>query len=88
MGRSIAEWMVKKGAKNILLTSRNAESNAEVLELLQAAKREGCRLQIRDCDVSNESDFTRLLSHCSEVSLPPIKGVVNCAMVLDVSVAF
>ncbi|KAL9112783.1 MAG: hypothetical protein Q9227_003086 [Pyrenula ochraceoflavens] len=83
VGRSIAQWMVERGAKNILLVSRNAESSLEVRELIQTARVEGCRLHVRNCDVAMESDFTKLLTYSSEVSLPPIKGVVNCAMVLD-----
>lgn len=84
VGRSIAEWMMKKGAMAILLVSRKAESSPDVSQLLLAAERASCRIHIRNCDVSDESDFTRLMSYCSDARLPPIKGVINCAMVLDV----
>ena len=77
--------MMKKGATNILVVSRNAESHPNAVELVRMAKTEGCNLQVRNCDVSSESSFVKLLTYCSSASLPPIRGVINCAMVLDVS---
>lgn len=84
IGRAISLWMIQKGAKNILLVSRNAESHPNAADLKRSATAEGCNLQIRNCDVSSENSLFKLLEYSSSVSLPPIKGVINCAMVLDV----
>ncbi|MDI1488099.1 MAG: putative PKS/NRPS-like protein biosynthetic cluster [Ramalina farinacea] len=83
IGRVIALWMIEKGAKNILLVSRNAESHPNAKELVETANSEDCDLQIRNCDVSSESSLVKLVADRSAASLPPIKGVINCAMVLD-----
>ena len=84
IGRAIASWMMGNGAKNILLVSRNAVSHSNAAELVRSAKAEGCNLQVRNCDVSSEDSLFKLLEYCSSGSLPPIRGVINCAMVLDV----
>ncbi|KAL8710442.1 MAG: hypothetical protein Q9225_007289 [Loekoesia sp. 1 TL-2023] len=83
VGRTIAFWTMENGAKNILLVSRNAESHPDAAELVRTAKAEGCKLQIQNCDISNENSLMNLLTTCSSAILPPIRGVVNCAMVLD-----
>ena len=77
--------MMDNGAKNILLVSRNAESHPDAVELVRTAKTEGCNLQVRNCDVSSDKGLVELLTYCSSASIPPIRGVINCAMVLDVS---
>ena len=84
IGRALAVWMIDKGSKNIILVSRNAESHANAAELVRTAKAEGCNLLVRNCDVSSESDLAKLLAYCCSASLPPIRGAINCAMVLDV----
>jgi len=88
IGREIAQWMVDKGALNILLVSRNAESHPDAEELIRRAKIDGCNLLVRNCDVSSQSSLAELITYCSSVSLPKIRGVINSAMVLDVRVFF
>lgn len=85
MGRSIASWAISQGAKNLILASRSAESSPEALELVAAAKEEGCHVYLRDCDVAEEQGLIDLITHFSDAGLPPIRGVVNGAMVLRVS---
>ncbi|KAI4860430.1 short chain dehydrogenase-domain-containing protein [Hypoxylon rubiginosum] len=83
IGRTVAEWMVCKGAKNIVLVSRKASSHPEAAKLIEEAEAVGCRLLIRDCDVSDESSLLRLLKQLAEDGLPPITGAIAGAMVLD-----
>ncbi|KAI1502213.1 hypothetical protein F5X99DRAFT_427602 [Biscogniauxia marginata] len=83
IGRAITSWMIENCAKNILLVSRNAESHPDAVELVQTAKAEGVNIHVRNCDVSSEEALLKLLKYCTSVSLPPIRGVINGAMVLD-----
>ena len=71
-----------KGAKNLVLVSRHATSHPAAAELGEEAKLASCRMVIRDCDIADESSLVQLLHDCSEI-LPPIRGVINGAMVLD-----
>jgi len=86
IGRAIASWFIEKGAKNVVLVSRHALTHAEAPNLLEEAKAAGCRLLIRDCDVSDEQRLLALLRECSEAGLPPIRGAITGAMVLNDSV--
>ncbi|KAH8655375.1 type I polyketide synthase [Xylariales sp. PMI_506] len=82
IGRAAAEWMVQKGAKNLLIVSRNAQSHPDAPSLVQTCKADGCKVEIRNCDVADEASFLSLLQSCKGV-LPPIRGVLTTAMVLD-----
>ncbi|KAE8384250.1 putative polyketide synthase [Aspergillus alliaceus] len=82
IGRAIATWMIENGAKNLVLVSRHATSHPEAPQLVKMAETAGCRLQIHDCDISNEASLLQLIRDCSE-TLPPFRGVINGAMVLD-----
>jgi NAD(P)-dependent dehydrogenase (short-subunit alcohol dehydrogenase family) len=86
IGRAIASWFIEKGAKNVVLVSRHASTCAEAPNLLEEAQAAGCRLLIRDCDVSDEQRLLALLRECSEAGFPPIRGAITGAMVLNDSV--
>ena len=83
IGRAIAEWMIGKEAKNVVLVSRNATLHRAAGSLQEAAQKTGCRLVIQDCDVSDSQSLQHLIQECSSLGLPPIRGVVNGAMVLN-----
>ncbi|RFU78083.1 lovastatin diketide synthase [Trichoderma arundinaceum] len=79
---AIISWMISKGAKNIVAVSRNVEGNPNAVSLIQDAEERGCNLQLRNCDVSSEDGFAKFLQQIS-TSLPPIRGVVHAAAVLE-----
>ena len=83
IGRAVTEWIIRKGARNVVLVSRKASSHPEAAKLVKEAEAVGCRLLIRDCDVSDESSLLRLLKQVTEAGLPSITGAVTGAMVLD-----
>ena len=64
--------------------SRNARSAGGTGELEETAKVSGCDLQFHNCDISDETSLLRLLEEL-RATMPPIRGVVTGAMVLDVS---
>lgn len=83
IGRAVAEWIIRKGAKNLVIVSRKASSHPGAAKLIEKAEAVGCRLLIRDCDVSDESSLLQLLKQVAEAGLPPITGAITGAMVLD-----
>lgn len=87
VGLSIASWIITHGAKHLILTSRHAETNPEALKMAETARAEGCHVHLRNCDVSKEDSLKDLLTHYSNAELPPIKGVINGAMVLKVCIS-
>jgi len=74
--------MVQKGAKNILIVSRSAENHPNAPSLNETCKEGGCRAFVRNCDVADEKSFLELLKSCRSI-MPPIKGVLTTAMVLE-----
>ena len=87
IGQHIASWMMEKGAKNLLIASRNAETSPDVADMRAMAQADSCNLQIRSCDVGDEQKFVDLLAEVA-TTMPPICGVVNAAMVLKVCSSF
>jgi NAD(P)-dependent dehydrogenase (short-subunit alcohol dehydrogenase family) len=83
IGRAIAEHIIRKGAKNVVLVSRNASSHPDATKLREDAEAAECRLLIIDCDVADENSLLKLLRDIAGEELPPVTGVINGAMVLD-----
>jgi len=84
LGGAIALWMASRGAKNVVVLSRNARGHRQAAAVAEEAAAKGCRLQFLDGDVSTEESLVALLAQIS-ATLPPIRGVVHAASVLDVS---
>jgi NADPH:quinone reductase-like Zn-dependent oxidoreductase len=84
IGHAIALLMIERGAKNILITSRNAVSHPNAAKLVQEAKLEGCNVYVRNCDISSEKSLVNLLGECAKI-MPPVRGVIQAAMHLNVS---
>ncbi|KAF9875052.1 hypothetical protein CkaCkLH20_07318 [Colletotrichum karsti] len=83
LGRCIAEWMVRSGAKNILMLSRSGDRKRTVQELLFRLRKQGVRAEAMECDVGNETQLLSCLKRCESESWPQIRGVVQGAMVLN-----
>lgn len=84
IGRSAASWMASHGAKNIIVLSRSA---GKVDSSFVAGLGElGCRVVALSCDITSKDDLTRALRACESQQLPPIRGVVQGAMVLQDSI--
>ncbi|HET7166043.1 MAG TPA: SDR family NAD(P)-dependent oxidoreductase [Pseudolabrys sp.] len=81
LGRSVAKWLVSQGAKHLVLTGRNASSEA-AQELLSAAELNGATIRVVAADISRGEDVRRLMQTISS-DFPPLKGVVQSAGVLD-----
>ena len=81
LGRSIAKWLLSKGAKHLVLTGRKASADAAE-ELIRAAEARGATINIVASDTSRDDDVRELLRTISEKP-PPLKGVVHSVGVLD-----
>ena len=81
LGRSVAKWLLSKGAKHLVLTGRNASSEA-AQELFSAAEINEAAIHIVAADISRDEDVSRLMQTISN-EFPPLKGVVQSAGVLD-----
>jgi len=84
LGRSIARWMVKKGARSLLLLSRRGYLAADSEEFLSSLHAEAVRVEAPPCDIADASCVERVIRDASS-TMPPIRGCIQAAMVLRVS---
>ncbi|PVH83915.1 putative polyketide synthase [Cadophora sp. DSE1049] len=82
LGRSMSRWMIEKGAGNIVLLSRSGKTDGKVGELIDEAATVGASIVVKQCDVSNMGSVEKLVSEDLS-TLPPIRGLIHAAMVLD-----
>ena len=78
--------MVDKGAKSIIFLSRSGTQKEEARLLVEELRSGGTTISTYACDVSNESQLRGILEECAQ-DLPPIRGVIQGAMVLQVIVS-
>ena len=88
IGRSIATWMIDQGAKNLILLSRSAGDSQKTAGFVnEVTEGNECRIKTISCDVSNASDLAAALKECEREGLPPVRGIIQAAMVLQVRIA-
>lgn len=82
--REIGRWLAEKGAKSLIFLSRSAASGEGNKSFAEELRRMyGTEIRAFDCDVGDRAALAAVLDKCS--GLPPVKGCVTGAMVLDVS---
>lgn len=84
LGRSMARWMVSRGARNLILLSRSGPKNNVAQALINDLEVQGAKIMTPCCDVSNKKTLSSVLKDCSNW-MPPIKGCIQGSMVLRVS---
>jgi myxalamid-type polyketide synthase MxaE and MxaD len=95
LGREVARGMVERGARNLVLLQRSKlPARADWAAITEqshlagqiAAIREleaaGARVELVSADVAREDEVERVLSEIRE-SLPPLRGIVHAAGILD-----
>ncbi|KAK8023336.1 hypothetical protein PG991_006575 [Apiospora marii] len=89
IGRSVAHWLVSHGARNLILISRSASDleleknkDTEGALFVRELREMGCRVLPVSCDISIASSLTTALRASADAGLPPVRGVVQGAMLL------
>jgi NADPH:quinone reductase-like Zn-dependent oxidoreductase/NADP-dependent 3-hydroxy acid dehydrogenase YdfG len=80
IGRSITDLFVENGARNIAFVSRSA-TNPKYQSYLVDLQKMGVDARTFACDITDEKDVEKVLAECSQ-QMSPVKGLVQCAMVL------
>ena len=84
IGRAASMWMLDHGARNIMFANRSGQTKQEAKEIIQALEARGAKVAVYSCDVSNMSQVSDMVAKARE-EMPPIRGVIQAAMVLRVS---
>ncbi|RYP64846.1 hypothetical protein DL769_006521 [Monosporascus sp. CRB-8-3] len=83
LGISLCDWAIGRGARHLILTSRNPKVAPEWVEKHRS---NGVNVSVMPCDVTDEARLNSVHRTICE-TYPPIIGVLNGAMVLrDVSI--
>ncbi|KUI53120.1 Lovastatin diketide synthase LovF [Cytospora mali] len=81
IGLALADWMMARGARHILVVSRRAESHQEAEPLVARGRAQGCNVVVRNCDITKDDQLVTLLADLENI-MPPIRGVIQAAMAL------
>jgi acyl transferase domain-containing protein/acyl carrier protein len=81
LGLLTARWMTQRGARTLVLVGRSAADGA-ALQACRELERLGARIVIHQADVACSADVHFLMDRIAG-SLPPLRGVVHAAGVLD-----
>ncbi|HTK74403.1 MAG TPA: SDR family NAD(P)-dependent oxidoreductase, partial [Gemmataceae bacterium] len=85
LGLAVARWLVERGARSLVLTGRrgpNAEAKAALAEL----HRSGAHVLVARADAADADELAAVLADI-DLDLPPLRGVVHAAGVLDDGIA-
>ncbi|KAK8127322.1 polyketide synthase PksB [Apiospora sp. TS-2023a] len=80
IGQSVAEWMVRHGARCVVLSSRSPKVSPEFIDAMK--KQHDAVIEPMSIDITSREALWA--AHATmAATLPPIAGVVNGALVLD-----
>lgn len=81
LGLLVANWLVNRGARHLVLLGRSKPA-PEAVEQLQELERFGANVVVRQCDVGCGQELDILLQNIRK-NLPPLRGLFHLAGVLD-----
>ncbi|CAI4212690.1 unnamed protein product [Parascedosporium putredinis] len=82
LGRPLISWMADHGARHIVALSRSAAAD-ENRQFIQDLETKGVQLVIMRCDVADKESLRCMVQDVSNAGLPPIRGIIHSAMVLQ-----
>jgi len=77
LGLLVAQWMVAKGARQLVLTGRGGASS-QAQGTITHMEQAGAKILVAQADVSHEGDMVRVLEEV-KTSMPPLRGIVHAA---------
>nr|WP_240807311.1 type I polyketide synthase [Polyangium spumosum] len=81
LGLSLAKWLIAQGARHLALMGRGAPNEA-AREVMRRLTEAGAQVRALRGDVSRRADVDAVIAEI-ERSMPPLRGVVHAAGLLD-----
>jgi NAD(P)-dependent dehydrogenase (short-subunit alcohol dehydrogenase family) len=78
LGLRVAGWLVARGARRLVLTTRRPRASAATDAALRALRQSGAEIVVATADVTRADDVDRVLRGISFVPAP-LKGVIHAA---------
>ncbi|KAK4106755.1 hypothetical protein N658DRAFT_461640 [Parathielavia hyrcaniae] len=86
LGANLAAFLAARGARHLAVVSRSGPSARNADFFTRDLASTGVRALLYAADVSDEASMRSVLERCAADGLPPIRGAIQCAAVLDDSV--
>lgn len=84
IGRTICRWFAARGARHLLILSRSGMKGAAAQELVRELREKDVEVEGPACDITDASLLRAVLQEFGS-KMPPIRGCMQCTMVLRVS---
>lgn len=81
LGRSLSKMLVDLGARYLCFISRSGSRSADAKKLVQDLEKRQVQVKVYCCDIADKGSLTTAFHQFSQ-TMPSIKGVFQCAMVL------
>jgi acyl transferase domain-containing protein/acyl carrier protein len=81
LGLVFAEWLASRGVRNLALVSRSG-MKVETQPVVARLKANGVKVEVFQADITSSTGLSKLIMEV-ETALPPVRGVVHAAGVLD-----
>lgn len=80
-GLAVAQWLVENGARHLVLTGRKGIPSEAAQATIDDLNRR-CRVTVVKANVARDDEMASLFSEMA-ATMPPLRGIVHAAMVLD-----
>lgn len=80
LGLEVAKWLASEGARHLVLVSRSGARSDEAVQALHDFEAQGVQVLEARVDIA---DAAQVVSLFNEMDMPPLKGIIHSAMVLD-----
>ena len=81
-GLEVAKWMASEGARHLVLVGRSGARSTRAQKAIEDFKAQGVEVVVWAADVAEERQISECLE-AVESSMPPLRGIVHAAAVLD-----
>lgn len=82
-GLAAAKWLVNRGAKNLLLLSRNGIKDTESAKTIESLREQAINIYIHNLDISDYTELELFFEKHINENYPTIKGVIHAAAVIN-----
>ncbi len=82
LGLKVAHFLVENGARSLILTSRSSEINDHTQKILTKLKLNNANITIIKNDIANKTEVEQLFNSILP-NMPPLKGIIHAAGILD-----
>ncbi|KAI0887631.1 putative polyketide synthase [Annulohypoxylon maeteangense] len=82
LGRSLSRRLVSQGAKNLIFVSRSGDGSPEAKSLVDELQSSGVTVEVLAVDITSGDRLKASLDETLK-TMPPIRGIIQAAMVLE-----